>query len=517
MLAFTFCLTVTLAIWQLAVTEAAKLRQARFDSRVQTVQEAIQTRMLAYGQILLGGVGLVKTMGSVSRDQWASYVASLSVQKNYPGVHGIGFAEWVPHASRGEFVRRMAAQGLPNFQIRPAGDRETYAPVTFLEPRTDRNLRALGFDMLSEPTRQAAMVTAADSAQMAITGRLKLASEPNQSPVFGFLVYVPVYKPHKPIGTVDERHQALKGFVNSPFRMDDLMAGVLGANEEHLQLRVYDSHKPDPDTLLYSSQRPQAFGESDKSLTLTSPLKLHNRTWTVEFSMPSSAYTAGNSTPTLVLVAGTLISLLVGALVLSIAARVRMIRHSEQHYFQLANFDLLTGLPNRVKFHERLSHTLVQAQRTHSRFALIYLDLDNFKAVNDRHGHEAGDLLLIEVAQRIQRCIRKADTVARLGGDEFVVILHEIKDQQDAGTAAQNLLDALAKPVALPGSTYEVSVSMGISIYPSDAQTSDELLKRADRAMYASKSLGRNRYHFFTTELLTLSFDSSPAPLMPAS
>lgn len=505
LLVFVLGMVLTLATWQLASGEVAKRRQSRFDAQVQTVQEAILARMQTYEQILLGGVGLINTLGSVRRDQWATYVSNASMQKNYPAVHGVGYAEYVPHAGLDAYLRRMAAEGMPQYQIRPAGVREAYSPVTYLEPRTERNLRAHGFDMWWEPTRHAAMVAARDSGQTAITARLKLASEPNESPVYGFLAYVPVYQT-LPSG------RTLKGFVNSPFRMIDLMNGILGSNDDRMQLHIYDSDKPSPDNLLYSSPPLPSLGGSSVQLTKTVKLSLHNRIWTSTYTAPAISPTVENSATLFVLVCGSLISLLLGALTLSITTRVRMIQHSEQHYFQLANFDSLTGLPNRAMFHARLSHTLLQAQRTEQQFALIFLDLDNFKHVNDKYGHESGDLVLKEVAARLLHCMRKADTVARLGGDEFVVILHEIHDKADAGKAAQNMLDSLAKPIVLRHDLYDVSVSMGIALYPGDAQDAEELLKRADRAMYASKTKGRNQFFYFTPDLLGLSFDTAPAP-----
>jgi diguanylate cyclase (GGDEF)-like protein len=506
-------LVLTLVTWQMARGELGKLRQAQFDARTTAVQDGIQARMLAYEQILLGGVGLINTLGTVKREQWATYVASLDIQTNYPGVQGVGYAEYVPHLARDAFLRRMLTPDLPLFQIRPAGDRNAYAPVTYLEPRTDRNIKALGFDMLSDPTRQAAMLAARDSGRVAISARLKLASEPNQSPAYGFLVYVPVYISTLPQDSVDARRLALKGFVNSPFRMADLVNGILSPADAHIQVSIYDGDAPNPDTLLFSTQPQASAFTAEAPFTRISRLKLHNRTWTVTFLMPATASGAEGNSVLLVLVAGGLISLLLSALTLSITARVGMIQHSEKHYFQLANFDSLTGLPNRAMFRERLSQTLLQRQRTQQKFAVIYLDLDYFKAVNDKHGHAAGDHLLKEVAGRLQHCMRKADTVARLGGDEFVVILHEIRLRDDAGVAAKNMLEALSKPIVLPSVLYNVSVSMGIAIYPGDGLTEDDLLKHADRAMYASKTQGRNRYCYFTSDLQDLSFDTHPGSL----
>ncbi|MCC6072249.1 diguanylate cyclase domain-containing protein [Massilia sp. GCM10020059] len=162
-----------------------------------------------------------------------------------------------------------------------------------------------------------------------------------------------------------------------------------------------------------------------------------------------------------------------------------------------ANYDHLTGLPNRSLFRERIEHEIKHAARTGLPLALLFLDLDGFKDVNDKLGHEAGDQLLQEVAHRISACVRDTDTVARLGGDEFTVVLTEVTQPAKVDSLCAKMLAALEKPFVLEAGEARVSASIGITLYPGGAASPDELLRQADAAMYAAKNAGRNRYHFF--------------------
>jgi len=167
----------------------------------------------------------------------------------------------------------------------------------------------------------------------------------------------------------------------------------------------------------------------------------------------------------------------------------------------LAHHDSLTGLPNRVLFQERLRSALVQAKRNDFRVALMFLDLDKFKDINDTLGHHIGDLLLKAVAKRLQRCVRETDTVARLGGDEFAVILTNLADPAGAGTVAESIISAINDPFGLEEHEVLTSTSIGITLFPDDAGDADTLLKNADLAMFRSKADGRNTSHFYVAEM----------------
>lgn len=177
------------------------------------------------------------------------------------------------------------------------------------------------------------------------------------------------------------------------------------------------------------------------------------------------------------------------------------LKAAEGRLSYLANFDSLTGLPNRALFLDRLDHAVSVAKRNESKIALIFLDLDQFKAVNDAMGHSAGDSLLIKVAERIKAALRDMDTAARLGGDEFTVLLERVDSLQSVKTVAENLLATINNTYSISGQDVFVSTSMGITLFPDDADDSEVLLRNADTAMYLAKDSGRSGYQFFTRAL----------------
>ena len=166
-----------------------------------------------------------------------------------------------------------------------------------------------------------------------------------------------------------------------------------------------------------------------------------------------------------------------------------------------AHFDPLTGLPNRRMLRERLEQELKKCRRDSTRLAVLFVDLDHFKEVNDSLGHDQGDLLLIEAARRIAECLREVDTVARMGGDEFTVLVTELHATDPIESILRKILEALSSAFSLAHDQVFVSASIGVTVYPDDAMGIDDLLKQADQALYVAKNAGRNRYHFFTPAL----------------
>ncbi len=166
----------------------------------------------------------------------------------------------------------------------------------------------------------------------------------------------------------------------------------------------------------------------------------------------------------------------------------------------LANFDKLTGLPNRNLFFDRLTVTVTEARRYNHLFALLYLNLDNFKPLNDKYGHTAGDLALQEVARRLKATVRDSDTVSRLGGDEFAILLNRIKNAGEATIVATKILDIIGKPFLIQGDQRILGISIGICLSSTEITNADDLIKNADMAMYAAKAQGRNRFVFFAQD-----------------
>lgn len=173
-------------------------------------------------------------------------------------------------------------------------------------------------------------------------------------------------------------------------------------------------------------------------------------------------------------------------------------RKAEERVHHLAHYDELTGLPNRSMFTQRLAHALVQARRNEQPLAVLFIDLDRFKNINDTLGHEAGDGVLREVAQRLQGCLREGDTVGRLGGDEFVVLIEELPEPVHVAAVAQKILAAAVRPFFVGAQEFNITASIGISTYPDDSADMPGLLKNADIAMYRAKEQGKNNYQFYS-------------------
>jgi diguanylate cyclase (GGDEF)-like protein/PAS domain S-box-containing protein len=172
-------------------------------------------------------------------------------------------------------------------------------------------------------------------------------------------------------------------------------------------------------------------------------------------------------------------------------------KNNEEVIKKMAHYDAVTNLPNRTLFFDRLQNSLAQAKRYKQKLAILFLDLDGFKSVNDTLGHIAGDALLKEVATRLLKAIREVDTVARFGGDEFALFLNDVKNKKNTALVAKKILAGLSEPFIINGEKCNIGGSIGISIFPDDHVDIDSLIKQADTAMYAVKNSGKNNYHFF--------------------
>jgi len=175
-------------------------------------------------------------------------------------------------------------------------------------------------------------------------------------------------------------------------------------------------------------------------------------------------------------------------------------KENEERLEHLAHYDQLTGLPNRILFNDRLKQALALARRARNQVAVMFLDLDGFKAINDSLGHAAGDELLAQVAQRLSKCLRESDTVARFGGDEFTVVLPEIDGAESVAKIARKITEEVARPYDLDGIEASVTTSLGVSLYPADGQQPHTLVHKADNAMYHAKRHGKNHHEFYSSE-----------------
>lgn len=867
-LVLAFSLSVTFIAWKQTMLLSDERASDDFELQAKEIGAGIVSRLNTYRQVLRGGRGLFAASKLVERDEWRTYVDSLGLQENYPGILGVGYAVVIPPDKLASHVASIRSEGFPGYAVHPEGKRDIYTSIVYLEPFSAMNQRAFGYDMWSEPVRREAMSRATDTGVAAMSGKVLLVQEAGKDVQSGFLIYLPIYRNGLPHNSVEERRKALIGWVYSPFRMDDLMRGILGEREQEFDIEIFDGKdmqdssrmfdsfprlaharftsireievsgrtwtvevaslpgfeskidrgrqyataaggiaislllfmlswllvhgrnralklaaemnrelieseyrfrtlyekvpagvvsvdidtglivqanpkfqamtgygeddlkKMRPVDLTYPEDRQETVenlsklgrgesegfhiekrfvrrdgsvfwadiivsilrNEADKSVRTiaivadieerkrweaalkaseqrlqeiidlmpvslyikdeSSKIMLMNRAceeqWGVSFSEVKGTDGSGFFPPEQVdrfvetgaevfagkvpvdfeevfwnarLKMNRIVHVyrkpiydeegkplyLIGIMTdvteqkekeeeISLAATVfdiideailitdpenRILRvnpsftaitgyrpdeaigrnphmlssgkHDEAFYNalwgelgatgawrgemwnrrksgeiyvewltiktlkddkgrvrhnvavftditqrredderarHLAYYDILTDLPNRALFADRLQQSLSQARREGGKLAVLFIDLNKFKPINDAHGHDVGDMLLREVASRLTSCVRESDTVSRLGGDEFVVLLHQIEAFEDAENVASKVRTEIAKPFEISGLELSVSASVGVAVYPGHGETGEALMKHADEAMYAAKSAG---------------------------
>jgi PAS domain S-box-containing protein len=238
--------------------------------------------LLDHEQILLGGAGLFDVSGPVSRNQWHEYIDRLSLVERYPGIQGVGFSKVILPESLSAHIMDMRREGFEGYVVKPTGDREFYTAIIYLEPFSDRNLAAFGYDMYSEPVRREAMRRAVNSNQTTITGKVTLVQETQGKEQAGFLMYVPVYYEDVPLVTEQDRWQALRGYVYSPYRMGDLMAGILGERDLVVDFKLHDGVSQESSALMYNSAADRLPTRQDGySHQRTEQIEAYGQVWTL--------------------------------------------------------------------------------------------------------------------------------------------------------------------------------------------------------------------------------------------
>ena len=471
--------------------------RSQFDFALRETVNRIEQRVQGYEQMLRGVQSLFATTSFHNRAAFRDYVESLQLDANFSGVQALGLVEWVPSQQLTAHLASMRAAGLRNYSIEPAAAREAYAPIVQREPYVGRNRASIGGDVWIDPVRRLALEKARDSGMTAISGKVVLMvsrETPNAPP--GFVMYLPIYAQGKDHINNQQRRAHLTGWVYASFHVNDFMASLYGSQPDGLQLALYEGTDASESSLLYrASERDWLGGQPAASANEYLVVAGHN--WTLSLSTLAAfedRYGGGVATQTAQ--TGVVLSILLTLLVwLTIHGRAHAVRLAESMTEQLrhvAQHDALTGLPNRALFSDRLSRELARAQRHDGRFAMAFLDLDNFKPITDNFGHAIGDQVLQQVAMRLQSCIRAEDTVGRIGGDEFVMLLSGLGTSDAILNLAETVRASVRMPIRLEGRELTVSCSMGVAIYPQDGTDTISLTKCADQAMYRAISEGRD-------------------------
>ena len=315
-------LTILAVIYTRSAVDATAKRE--FDFACGEIQRRVLDRRIAHEQVLRSGAAFFNDTDGVTREEWRFFAERQKVDQFLPGIQGLGFALLIPREKLAQHVRAVQAEGFPAYRVFPENEREVYSSIIYLEPFTNRNLRAFGYDMLSEPVRRAAMEQACDRDDAVLSGRVRLLQETDQDVQAGTLMFVPVYRMGMPCATVDQRRASLLGWVYSPYRMTDLMRGVLGGwdfeNSRRIRLEVFDGAQATPEALLYDSHPGgEPYTGSASHMSLRSPMVASGRTWTLRFTRAEHhAYALDYGKVWLVLFAGTSISLLLFGLLLNL-------------------------------------------------------------------------------------------------------------------------------------------------------------------------------------------------------
>jgi signal transduction histidine kinase/CHASE1-domain containing sensor protein/ActR/RegA family two-component response regulator len=283
--------------------------QIRFESSVKEIHDQIRLRIATSITLLRAATGLFAASESVNSGEFDRFVQQIELEKNYPGIQGIGYSRWFRAEEKAEIVARMRREGVRDFHIWPDDSpRREYTAILYIQPASERNKRVIGFDMFNEPVRQQAMETARDTGNPTASGRVELVQEQGDHKQAGFLIYAPVYRQNGPIATVADRGGALLGFVYSPYRADDFLAPVATEKHYDVAFQIYDGTEATPANLLTLKPNEAA---SEPRLTKTITQDVAGRTWTVAYSIkPSFENGSSRSLRKYTLLIGALLSLL---------------------------------------------------------------------------------------------------------------------------------------------------------------------------------------------------------------
>lgn len=447
-------------------------------------------------------------------------IFSRSLRERVPGLRDTGWAPRITADERDRFERAIQAGGLTEFQILERGadsklvralERAEYFPILYSDSG-EINRPIMGFDLASESMRRRVVARARATDEPAATPPVKLMNM--QRPNGGLMSFIPVN--HK-TDAANPVPRPIAGIVLGAFETATMIENILAAKLRlaELNLYVFDPNGPADNRLIYWHSATGKPVPSEAALLMAphwqGTLALVDQQWSAIFA-PSDAFDAGVSDWTSIGVLGGGLSMtgsIVGylwfslrrtqqleKLTISLSETTEQLRRNGAKLDHLARHDALTGLPNRMAFRNEVAAALRRVRRGQD-LAVLYLDLDRFKAVNDSLGHPAGDRLLCQVADRLRDAVREVDTITRLGGDEFAIAQVGAEEPESAETLARRLIETVSQPYDINGHRVVVGVSVGITMAGHDDQDADQLLRRADMALYAAKRDGRGTWRCF--------------------
>ena len=490
---------LALSIVSLAIVGAQS--KARFDQEFERHASAsfheLRNKIRANEVAISSFASFISAVEPDNSDAIAEFAATM--KSNYPHIYMFEVVRKVARHERAAFESFMQQRVDPEFRIRnfvydesrqwaSVRDKALYFPLIFMWPEVPAAKSIFGLDMDSIPHLQQAAL-AADAIHQSVSSKpFRLVEGDLAYVIFRSIKERNAQQSGKPMQLFSGPLQALL-----VIRAEDLVPAQQQAASSY-RIAINGTGQNSPLLLDLASHAQERLGEfrwlpkaalSFEENSSVQPFKL-----TIERQMLWSDINVVALRWTGVLSLVTLLGLLI-YLRCHYQRLVNSNFHASETEF-LALHDPLTRLPNRQLFDDRLKYFLSNWRRRNESFGLMFIDLDYFKEINDRHGHKLGDLVLIKVAQRIRRCMRETDTVARIGGDEFVVLIGQVNSQKDMLLKARQMLARLARPMLIEGVNIDISASIGVSVCPEDGTDALKLIHRADMSMYAVKQRGRN-------------------------
>jgi diguanylate cyclase (GGDEF)-like protein len=459
--------------WQDTV---ARQRDERLDRTKASRTITLASELGGYENALRAARSLWLASDDVGRKDLGRFARSLDKESRYPGLQNISWREIVPDQDTARFVARARAEGVTSFTIRPPGRRPVYYVTRYSYPPGSR----LGLDARAIPGVYASLDVARDSGETTISNQITLDDDPGTATQreVAYELIVPVYRTDLPLSGAAEHRREFRGWASGQFRAVDFLRETLNSSSTTGPTTGVELHDQEVGTASLVASFPPGF-RAEGPYVRTEALSFGGRDFTLVYApLPGNAILTERTIPApVVLGTGIAVSLLLGALLWLLVQVGALYREVGR----LARTDGLTGVANRRAWDDELPRELARSARSGRRLCVVLLDLDHFKAYNDRHGHQAGDRLLKAATAAWQGRLRKTDLLARYGGEEFAVLL------PDCG-----LDNAMQIAERLRTAQPEVTCSLGVADWDG-REDATELVARADRALYAAKAAGRNR------------------------
>ena len=470
----------------------------KFELKAKVAENSLKRHMTAYIEALTQMEKAMARESEITKAGFEQLVRELIVE--LPGIRAMSWNPVVQQKDRQSFQEETRRHVAPDFTIKgePLFPDDPLVIVKFIEPLAG-NEAALGFNVYSREKRRAAILEASNNHAPTATEVLTLVQSDQEEP--GFLIFRPVFDSRVLNSGAIDNHHSLRGFVVGVFLVPEIIAGSL-SDELINFIDVYVFEDDQLDRKVFGNERILEEQRAGQGLGYQFALKVVNHNWGVWLHINRDVVKAMQVNDSLYYlliegILGTFAAFIILSafgrhqqLSLLVKARTRELEQVNQQLETYAFCDSLTGLPNRRLFIDRMEHALALAGRQGQKVALLFMDLNRFKQVNDSLGHEVGDTLLVEVAKRFSKELRDCDTLARFGGDEFTVMLENNPSTETIMAVADRLITCLRQPIQLSGEAIITSTSIGIAVFPQNGERIMELLRGADTAMYQAKESG---------------------------